>query len=82
MANEQPGLTEGWMFRVIDPNYRTPRYFVAGNPIEQQARTLVLDHPDVQGDEVEMVGPVSTPDMTVFDLQPGDVKQIDAPYLL
>jgi hypothetical protein len=80
MTDERPqSSTEGWMFRVIDPNYPDPRYFVAGHSVEDQALLLVEDHPDVQGDRIEVVGPLSVSSTTFLELRPGDVRRIDAP---
>jgi hypothetical protein len=39
MAQRQPsGGTEGWLFRLIDSNVPSPRYFVAGLPLVDEAR--------------------------------------------
>jgi hypothetical protein len=71
---------EGWLFRVIDPNVPSPRYFVAGAPAVEEARQLVQAHPDVGGDKIESVGPVSVSNMLEFEVGAGEVKEIDAPY--
>jgi hypothetical protein len=71
---------EGWLFRVTDPNVPLPRYFAAGSPAVEDARQLLLTHPDVGDDEIEAVGPVNIPDMVQFEVGAGEVKEIDAPY--
>jgi CRP-like cAMP-binding protein len=37
---------EGWLFRIIDPLVASPRYFVAGLPVLEDARQLLQAHPD------------------------------------
>ena len=71
---------EGWLFRIIDPLVASPRYFVAGLPVLEDARQLLKAHPDVGDDKIEAVGPVNAPSMTEFEVGAGEVKQIDAPY--
>ena len=74
MTDWQPGGgTKGWLFRVIDPNVPSPRYFVAGLPSVDEARLLLQAHPDVGDDTIEAVGPVSVPSMTEFEVGAGDV---------
>jgi hypothetical protein len=82
MAYQQTGTdAEGWLFRVIDPNVPSPRYFVVGSPAVEDARQLLQGHPDVDDDDkVEAVGPVSASDMLEFEVGGGEVKEIDAPY--
>jgi hypothetical protein len=81
MASQQTGSdAEGWLFRVVDPNVPSPRYFVAGSPAVEDARQLLQAHPDVGGDEIEAVGPVSVSNMLEFEVGAGEVKVIDAPY--
>ncbi len=71
----------GWLFRVITPGVSLPpRYFVAGVPGLEQAQQLVEVHPDVQGDHVVAIEHVSMTNIAEFDLRPGEIKQIDAPY--
>jgi hypothetical protein len=72
--------TDGWLFRVVDPNVRSPRYFVAGSPAVEDARQLLQAHPDVGDDEIEAVAPVSVSNMLEFEVGAGEVKEIDAPY--
>jgi hypothetical protein len=72
--------TRGWLFRVIDPNVPSPRYFVTGSPVVEEARQLLIAHPDVGDDKVEAVGPVSASNMLEFEVGAGEVKEIDAPY--
>jgi hypothetical protein len=60
--------TDGWLFRVVDPNVPSPRYFVAGAPAVEDARQLLLTHPDVGDDKIEAVGPVNIPDMVQFEV--------------
>jgi hypothetical protein len=72
---------EGWLFRVVDPNPPSPRYFVAGSPAVEDARQLLRAHPDVDdGEKVEAVGPVSVSNMLEFEVGAGEAKEIDTPY--
>jgi hypothetical protein len=81
MAQRQPsGGTEGWLFRLIDSNVPSPRYFVAGLPLVDEARQLLQAHPDVGDDTIEVVGRVSVPNMIAFEVGAGEIKQIDTPY--
>jgi hypothetical protein len=70
---------EGWLFRAITRDVSLPRYFIVGAPEKEEAQLLVEAEPDAQGYRVELVGPVSGPEMTQFEVRPGDVRQIDAP---
>ena len=71
MAEWQPDDgTEGWLFRVTDSNVPSPRYFVAGLPLVDEARH----------DTIEVVGHVSVHSMSEFEVSAGEVKQIDTPY--
>jgi hypothetical protein len=72
--------TEGWLFRVINPMLPSRRYFVVGVAALEDARQLLQAYPDVGDDKIEAVGPVSIPNMLVFDVNAGEVKQIDTPY--
>jgi hypothetical protein len=81
MAGEHPTeSTEGWLFRATNRGAPAPRYFVVGSTAYEKARQLVEAHPDVGGDQIEMVGPVTVPNMMRFEVGAGEVKQIDAPY--
>jgi hypothetical protein len=72
--------TEGWLFRVINPIVPPPRYFVVGLAVLEEAHQSLQTHPDVGDDKVEAVGPVTIPNMLVFEVRSGAVKQIDTPY--
>jgi hypothetical protein len=72
--------TEGWLFRVINPMLPSRRYFVVGVAVLEDARQLLQAHPDVGDDKIEAVGPVGIPNMLVFEVRSGEVKQIDTPY--
>jgi hypothetical protein len=61
-------------------NVPSPRYFVAGSPAVEGARQLLQAHPDVGGDQIEAVGPVSVSNMLEFGVGAGEVKEIDTPY--
>jgi hypothetical protein len=81
MVDSQSGHdTDGWLFRVVDPDVPSPRYFVAGAAAVEEARQLLQAHPAVGGDEIEAVGPVIVSDMLEFEVGAGEVKEIDAPY--
>lgn len=71
---------EGWLFRVIDPNVPSRRYFVAGSPDLEEARQLLQAHPGVSYDEIEAVGRVSVANMLAFEVGAGEVRQIGTPY--
>jgi hypothetical protein len=72
--------TEGWLFRVLDPIVPSRRYFVVGLAVLEEARQLLQAHPDVGDNKIEAVSPVSIPNMRVFKVSAGEVKQIDTPY--
>ena len=69
MAEWQPdGGTEGWLFRVTDPNVASPRYFLAGLPLVDEARQLLQAHPDIGDDTIEVAGHVSVLSMSEFEV--------------
>jgi hypothetical protein len=72
--------TEGWLFRAMDPNVPSPRYFVVGLPAVEEARQLLQEQPDIAGDKIEAVGPVSVSNMLEFEVGAREIKEIDAPY--
>jgi hypothetical protein len=72
--------TGGWLFRVINPMLPSRRYFVVGVAVLEDARKLLQAEPDIGDDKIEAVGPVSIPNMLVFEVNAGEVKQIDTPY--
>jgi hypothetical protein len=57
-----------------------PRYFVVGLAVLEEAHQSLQTHPDVGDDKVEAVAPVTIPNMLVFEVRSGEVKQIDTPY--
>jgi hypothetical protein len=81
MASRRSSEDTGeWLFRVISPMLPSRRYFVVGVAELEDARQLLQAHPDAGDDKIEAVGPVSIPNMLVFEVHAGEVKQIDTPY--
>jgi hypothetical protein len=62
------------------PDAAIAALFVVGVAVLEDARQLLQAYPDVGHDKIEAVGPVSIPNMRVFEVRPGEVKQIDTPY--
>jgi hypothetical protein len=72
--------TGGWLFQVINPMLPSTALFRSRRGSED-ARQLLQAHPDVGDDKIEAVGPVSIPNMLVFDVKAGEVQQIDRLFL-
>jgi hypothetical protein len=81
MARKSADHTEGWLFRVIDPNVPQRRYFVVGSAVLEDARQLLQAHPDVDENKIEAVGPVSVPNMLKFKVRHRYALSVGAPTL-
>jgi len=53
---------------VTDSNVASPRYFLAGLPLVDEARQLLQAHPDIGDDTIEVVGHVSVLSMSEFEV--------------
>jgi hypothetical protein len=53
---------------------------VLGLAVVEEARQLLRAHLDVGDNKIEAVSPVTIPNMRVFKVRAGEVKQIDTPY--
>jgi hypothetical protein len=73
-------LSRSYFGRVIDQTVSPPRYFVVGSSVLKDAWQLLRAHSDVGDDKIEAAAPASIPNKLAFEINVGEVKQIDKPY--